>query len=119
MVCASATAVLAHIDFYQYVDGGVARLGVLHGLRQSADAFCTIYGQRQPSALGIQRLGECRHAGQLGRGDDFVADEDIGNAALSQRFGFADFLHTVADGPRVLQQMRDMCRFMQLGMRAP
>ena len=112
-------AVLADVDFHEHIDGGSARLYILHGLGQTRHAFFAVHANGQTPAFCIQGLGQRRHACQLERGDDFVADEDIGDAARSQGFGLADFLHAVAYGSRVLQQMRDVCRFMQFGVGPP
>ena len=112
-------AVLAHIDFHQYIHRLIARLSLLQGLRQAAHARFAVHGNGQASALGIQGLGQLGHALQLGGCDDFVADEDVGDAAFGQRFGFADFLHAVAAGPGMLQQMRNERAFVQLGVGAP
>lgn len=114
-----AAAVLADVDFHQHIHGSIAGLRILQGPRQPRDAFLAIDGQGQPAALGIQCLGQGRHACQLGLGNDFVADEDIRDAALGQRLGLADFLHAVATGAGMLEQMGDVRALVQLGMRAP
>lgn len=52
--------------------------------------------------IGTNRdLGNPRQSAkpsQLGRADDFVADQDVGNAAPGEHFGFGYLLHAVAHG---------------------
>ena len=48
-----AAAVLAHIDFHQYIDCSRASLCVLHGLGKASNAFFTVHGNGQTPALRI------------------------------------------------------------------
>ena len=111
----NAAAALADVDFNEHVNGGA---GGLHGQGKAVNAFVAVHGNGELAAAVFEQLRQASHAAQLGGGDDFVADEDVIDAACGQRLAFAHGLHAHADGARLHLQPRDVGAFVQLGVRA-
>ncbi len=93
--------------------------GLVHGHGQARNAVQAVHCQRQAPALRRQLRGQARHAQQLVRRDDLVADEEVAHAARGQRLGFGGFLHAGAGGAGALQQQGDFGALVHLGVRPP
>lgn len=104
-----ATTALADIDLDE--DRGAAPLCVQRR-GEPLDAEDRIDRHRQ-----LHAPGQCREPRQLGRGDDFVADEDVGHAAFGQSLGLADLLNAHPDGAGLHLQPCDRRALVGFGMR--
>ena len=104
-----AAAALADVDLDEHFDHAA---GKLQRGREAFDAERRIDRDREPDSLR-----QFRHALELGRRDDFVADEDVGDAAVGQRLGLARLLHADADRTGADLQPRDRGALVHLRVR--
>jgi hypothetical protein len=100
------------------IQGPAQTLAFFHRLGQPRDAVQAVHRDREPPANGIERVPQRRHATQLGRCDDLVADKDIAHAARGQRLGLGRLLHAHAHGARLHLQPRQRRALVHLGVRA-
>jgi hypothetical protein len=118
-----AAAAVAHVDLHKNVDHRcrtpVGRPRVVHRLRQPADALRAVHGNRELAALGGRAIGQRRNARQLGRGDHFVADIDVVDAAGHHRLRLGGLLHAHAHSARLHLQPGQRRALVHLGVGAP